>query len=188
MSGNTLALLTIGALAAASELARRGASNVSPSSGCRIIPITEQHADDVEARLGYDYYTFLEAIGNLWDRSELQMSTGEEPYEACITDDGMLYGASSLSESVGPYGPGHTTIRFSVAVEEVAQRQGVASRLIASILQRYPPVFSSCRSCGRQSPHGTAPQGEVRIQAGEPCRSVAPHLGGPCRSGWTTVD
>jgi len=116
-----------------------GSGNTArPKKTCTLVPLHEDNPEMLEALVG-DYYHFFDAVENLFYRSEIKLSREEEPFEACITPDGLLYGASAISLREDQASPEYRVVRFSIAVDESARRYGVGSKLVKGILRAFPP-------------------------------------------------
>lgn len=127
---------------------------------CRIVSIREDIDDPYIGDM--DYFKLLDDVEKLFKGSGINIGREEQFHEACI-ENGQLQGATVLAEYNNAEEP---KVRFSVAVSPNARRQGIASRLIASIVNEYgssyvleawvvnPAMVPLLSSLGFDEPHG----------------------------------
>jgi len=95
-----------------------------------------QELDEHDIPEDIDYYEILEGVESLFKKTRIRMFRNEDFYQACVTEGGEVCGASVVGESSDEfYGP---TIRFSIAVSEMARRQGMAKELVENIINDFP--------------------------------------------------
>ncbi len=100
---------------------------------CKIYSIEEESDDEVFEESNLDYYKILDDTEALFKSVNIRISRNEEFYEACISEDGEVMGASVLSKE--NHGKEMPKLRFSVAVSPKAQGGGIGRKLVKSIIE-----------------------------------------------------
>jgi len=105
---------------------------------CEIWPINDGYDED-EFPGDLDYYEVLDQVDNLFKHARIRVASYEEPYEACMTEKGVVLGATVAGQTGGTdYTPDGTpvyTVRFSVVVSAAGRRKGIARRLVKSLVK-----------------------------------------------------
>lgn len=101
---------------------------------CSIYSISDDF-EDYPNDLGY--YEVLDQVEKIFKDSGIRIMMNEEFHEACIDDEGIVHGATVVSNS---YDEDYEApvLRFSVAVAQDKRQAGVARSLIESIIQQNP--------------------------------------------------
>lgn len=125
--------------AVAAWISRGGTSNPP----CQIASISEDSDDDALSGItSRDLYEILDDAEKLFARCGIRPDSHEKLFEACLTPDGRVLGASvvglysSTPDEEDPLRRPRFT--FSIAVDELARRQGVARALVESVLHSFP--------------------------------------------------
>jgi len=98
---------------------------------CKIYNVEEDSEGEALEEEGLDYYKILDDIENLFEAVGIRISRNEGFYEACISPDKKVMGASVLSKEIYD---GEPKLRFSVAVSPEAQNKGIGRFLTESIV------------------------------------------------------
>lgn len=105
---------------------------------CTIVSLDEDREDHGQ----HDIYSLLDQVEDLFDDCGVVYDESERLFEACVTDDGRVVGASTL----GVYDETPDDMddkqrprwSFSVVVDKAHRRKGVARALVKSIMNAKP--------------------------------------------------
>jgi GNAT superfamily N-acetyltransferase len=108
-------------------------------------------------------YDLLDEAQQLFKDGGIRIASNENFHEAILNSSGHVVGASVVGLTYDEMG---TTVRFSVAVSKPFRRQGIARRLIKSIIAEYeddceieawvvnPIMVDLLNDLGFNEPHG----------------------------------
>lgn len=103
---------------------------------CTIHYVYEPADPDVE--FDKDYYQVLYAAEALFDRSGIHLGRDEHIYEVCLDENENVVGASTFQPLGVDELTGEPLFRFSLAVDPMVRRKGIARRLAQSVLDANP--------------------------------------------------
>ena len=122
------------------------------ANDCKIVSINED-----------DDWDIAEQLERIFKEGGVRIASNERMHEVCLTEDETVLGGTVIAQYNEEMGP---TIRFSVAVDPKTQRQGIARRLVESIINEFggshrieawvvnPNMVSLLSSLGFDEPHG----------------------------------
>lgn len=111
---------------------------------CTIVSINpeDDNNDSLQEQTGRDLYDVLSDVEDLFARCGVRPDSTENPFEACVTSDGKVLGASfvGIYSSTPDDADDQRRPRysFSVVVDEGHRRKGIAKRLVESVIASFP--------------------------------------------------
>jgi GNAT superfamily N-acetyltransferase len=133
-----LPIAAAGALAVAAAISARGSRSYTSKTGLRydiflLGDQIEQSDRDLMARRGqgWNEWSFEDDVFNLFEDVSVHVHPQEEPWLAAVDRRGNVLGAVVARRNDNQMGP---VVRFSVAVDESARREGIAYELVQALI------------------------------------------------------